>query len=415
MASRTSLRVLGSSPITHSATVHLSNTLTGVFILICTVFFFGWGSYGEFSFVIALSLLSTQVSVLGNPGLMIAAITNLNNANKRIILETFMQRVFRSNVFVLLVIGLTTLLLFGFEELKLTNVSPIAFLAIWVNTLFAPYNKIVSTVFTLPNTYLRFVFISILKNTFIVLCVLLAVLFNSKYLLIFSIAISELLISFVVTVMKRSLFKEFSDQHLPIEKINTSGQIPVLIVTIYYELLAKYDFFIFSLFMNPTTFGLYALLSNVNESIHAYLATVRTQMTPNFSKVGHVSLNQHKQLLRLIYLILMLIATLGFAFVYLTFMVRSNDLTNWPVLLSLLFISTFVMLKTLVFGGVYIQRDKSDLLAYFGTAHLMTLFVVGSIGFILGGIQPSLLCSILVNVLFSRYISRRIPGQRATE
>jgi len=316
---------------------------------------------------------------------------------------------------VLFVISIAILLFFEVKALNFLNVSPMVLIAVWVNTLFSPYNKIVSTAFTLPNVYLKFVFVSVLRNLLILLFVVLAVLLGSEQVLLFSIAIAESFISLIVTGMKRTLTNESPNQIIPLEKITLRGQISVTVVTIYFELIAKFDFFIFSLFLNPTAFGLYALLSNVNESFHAYLATIRTQITPNFTNVASVHLAQQKQLLHFVKLMLLLIGLVGFAFVHITFSVKNNDLTNWPFLLCLLLVSTVVMFKTLVFGGVYIQRGKSDLLAHFATAHLLTLFATGSLSCLLGGVELSLLSSILVNFIFSAYISKRIPGQRVPQ
>jgi hypothetical protein len=183
----------------------------------------------------------------------------------------------------------------------------------------------------------------------------------------------------------------------------------------YFELLGKYDFYIFSAFMNAGTFGVYALISNVNESIQTYLGSVRTQITPYYSITnsnGEKELNQNLSLVRVALLALVLIGSL---FIFSVHQIVGNGLDSWPIVFGLLVASSLALFKTLIYGNVYIQRSESIKFAKFGIFHLVILSVLIFLVYSFVGLIPSLVIAVFINFTASKFIVSNIPSSMETK
>ena len=396
-------------PLIQSGLIHASNLFTGVIVLICCVFFFGWKDYGYISLVVSFSLLSTQVSVLGNPGLMIALLVKADHIEKNLILNAFLRNIRLPNL--LVIIGILGILCLRVTMDVIFSLSfPVEMVVgILVYSLFAPFNKMVLSALTLPDTYKSYMHLLIFKNVLIVLLILLSVSSNSVVLLFLSFSLAELLIFPFVKFLKHRHFRV--KHQLPKTHIDAGivKQVPVLAVTLYYELLAKFDFYVFAALMSPNTFGLYALISNVNESIHGYLASVRTQVTPHFTDKSELPIFSKLERLEVVKLILTAQIIVGFVFIAIIYRLREGDLNFWTTLYILLTASTLVMIKTLVFGGVYIQRNQTLVFSRFAILHL---FILSGICFTVAwALNPisALVAAILVNLFASRLLTSNLP------
>ena len=184
----------------------------------------------------------------------------------------------------------------------------------------------------------------------------------------------------------------------------------VFLITLYFELLAKYDFYLFSFFMNAKTFGLYAVISNVNESIQTYLGVVRTQLSPYFTAHNSISVKDPVFKLSLVKLIVTTLLLLGFCFIYFSYKIQGSSFPDWSLVYCLITASSLVMFKSLVFGNVFVQRNKPLVLAKIGITHLGVLFLMTTSVFYWLGLVEAIFSTIIINFLMSRRVVKNIPS-----
>jgi hypothetical protein len=394
-----------------SGLVHLANLSTGVIVLILSVSAFGWATYGEISLILAITLLLTQISVLGNPNLMIASLSKLESSAYRKVVFSFTKRIIRPQLTVLLAIMLCIYFMLSTGTEQIANISIFALFAIGASSLVAPINKMLLLSLTLPDTYLRFVVLSLTKNFLITVFLLTSLIMDSKIVILFCLAFAELLLFPALLLGIRNNIKNSSAGNIPFNEV-TKGkdEIVVFLITIYFELLAKYDFYIFSFFMNSETFGLYAVISNVNESIQTYLGVVRTQLSPYFTAHNSISVKDPLFKLSLVKLIVTTLFLLGFCFIYFCFKIQGSNFPNWPLIYFLISVSSLVMFKSLIFGNVFVQRSKPRVLAKIGAIHLGLLFLVTTTVFLWLGLVQAICCTIIINFLMSRCVVESIPS-----
>jgi hypothetical protein len=398
------------APLLHSGYVHATNLSTGVIMMITCTFFFGWDTYGEVSLIVALSLLATQVAVLGNPGLMVASLSKVDRSQHNSILNSFIRRTQKPHAIIILTIVLLTTVMAASETKKISFLSLYGVLAIGIGTIVSPYNKMILSSLTLPTSYFSFVLLSSTKNVLIVVFLGISVILDSGITMLYSVALAEVSLFPILASIKRAKFNSELTNRASIENEDTwREQASVFFITMYFELLGKYDFYIFSIFMEAKTFGLYALISNVNESMQTYLGSVRTQITPHYSINRFNTKNQLNQNLFLVRVILALLAISGFIFIYFFYRFTGDNLEAWPIVYVLLISSSLVMIKTLVYGNVYVQRNRPIKLAQSGIVHLLILSVGIFLTYFTFGIVPSLIVAIGINYSISKYIFRNIP------
>jgi hypothetical protein len=151
-----------------SSFVHASNLATGVLIMLSCVYFFGWELYGQVSLVIALSLLATQIVVLGNPSLMVAALTNSEIKYHASIFRLFNRHLFKSHMIVLSTL-FSLIVYTKFSGVSFfTNLSYYGLIAIASSVFLSPYNKMIMSWLTLPSNYSKFVGMTFVRNLVIV-------------------------------------------------------------------------------------------------------------------------------------------------------------------------------------------------------------------------------------------------------
>lgn len=394
-----------------SGLIHAANLSTGVMVLILSVSAFGWAAYGEISLVFAITLLLSQICVLGNPNLMIASLSKLESSAYREIVSGFTKRVIRPQLTVLLAIMLCICFMSSTGTEQIANISIFALLAIGASSLVAPINKMLLLSLTLPSTYSRFVILSLTKNFLITIFLITSIFMDSKIMILFCLAFAELMLFPALLLGIRHNMKKSSPENISFKEVaKGKDEIVVFLITLYFELLAKYDFYIFSFFMNPKTFGLYAVISNVNESIQTYLGVVRTQLGPYFTANNSISVNDPLFKLSPVKLIVTTLFLLGFCFIYFSFANQGTSFPSWPLIYFLISASSLVMFKSLVFGNVFVQRSKPLVLAKIGIIHLGLLFLVTTTVFQWLGLVQAILSTIIVNFLMSRCVVRNIPS-----
>ena len=394
-----------------SGLIHAANLFTGVIVLILSVSAFGWATYGEISLVLAITLLLTQISVLGNPGLMIASLSKLESSSYRKVVSGFTKRIIRPQICVLLAIMLCISFMLSTGTEQISNISISALFAIGAGSLSAPINKMLLLSLTLPGTYSKFVILSLTKNFLIMAFLLTSLIVDSKIMILFCLAFAELALFPVLLLGIRKNMKNSSTENTSFVEVNKrKDEISVFLITLYFELLAKYDFYLFSFFMNAKTFGLYAVISNVNESIQTYLGVVRTQLSPYFTAHNSVSIKDPVFKLSLVKLIVTTLLLLGFCFTYFSFQIQGSNFPGWPLIYCLITASSLAMFKSLVFGNVFIQRNKPLTLARIGVIHLGVLFLVTTIVFYWLGLVQAIFSTIIINFLMSRRIVKNIPS-----
>ncbi len=393
-----------------SGLIHGANLLTGVMVLIFSVSAFGWATYGETSLVLAITLLLTQISVLGNPSLMIASLSKLESNSYRKVVLGFTKRIFRPQLTVLfaIILCISFMLLTGTDQIA--NISIFALLAIATSSFIAPTNKMLLLSLSLPGTYSRFVILSLTKNFLIMVFVVASLIVDSKIMILFCLAFAELMLFPALLLGIRHNLKNSSAGNIPFNEVaKGKDELVVFLITLYFELLAKYDFYLFSFFMNAETFGLYAVISNVNESIQTYLGVVRTQLSPYFTANNSISVKDPLFKLSLVKLIVTTLFLLGFCFIYFSFKVQGSNFPNWPLIYLLISVSSLVMFKSLIFGNVFVQRSKPLVLAKIGVIHLGLLFLVTITVFYWFGLVEAIFSTIIINFLMSRYVVKNIP------
>lgn len=391
--------------------MHAANLTTGVLIMISCVYFFGWELYGEVSLVIALSLLATQIVVLGNPSLMVASLANSEFKYHNSIYRSFNRHLFKPHIITLTLVF--TLILYmnisGHEYFS--NLSIYSLIALAVGTLLSPYSKMIMSSLTLPHCYSKFVAMTFSRNLIIVCFLSMSIVLDSRKGMLFIVALTEL-VMFPILLLLRNFTHGSETKIAPIQSANTvkSEMTSAFLITLYFELLGKYDFYIFAFVMSPKTFGVYALISNVNESVQTYLGTVRTQVTPYFTKHHPTTMKDLSKTLLFVRLFLTSLIGLGFAFIYIIFQESDEKLDSWPIYFILIITSTVVMFKSLVYGSVYIQRGEASRLARMGSTHLGVLTMGFSLICFHFGYISALILAIFTNYMFSRFIYRGIPS-----
>ena len=393
----------------HSGFVHAANLTTGVLIMLSCVYFFGWELYGQVSLVIALSLLATQIVVLGNPSLMVASLTNSQLKYHNSIFKTFNRYLFKPHMVVLTLLSSLILYMEFSATEYFSNLSIFSLIAITSSTLLAPYNKMIMSSLTLPDKYSRFVTMTLVRNITIISFLGASVVLDSRIGMLFIVALTELVI-FPLLLILRWIMNTTQSGVVQIQSGDNSrrDRTSAFFITLYFELLGKYDFYILSFFMTPKTFGIYALISNVNESVQTYLGTVRTQVTPYFTKHKPSNLKDIPETLFHVRLVLTILVGLGFTFVYIIFLGENEKLNSWPIYFVLILISTLVMFKSLVYGNVYVQKGEVTKFARMGAMHLGVLTIGFSLVCLYFGSIPALILSICVNFMFSWFIYRGI-------
>ena len=405
------IKPMKNGSLMQSGVIHAANLFTGVSILILSVSTFGWATYGEISLVLAITLLITQISVLGNPNLMIASLSKLESSSYRKVVLGFTKRIIRPQVCVLLAVMLCICFMLSTGIQQISNISIFALFAIGTSSLVAPINKMLLFSLTLPSTYLKFVILSLTKNFLLMAFLLASIIMDSNTMILFCLAFAELALFPALLLGIRRNMKKSSTGNIPFKE-DTKGkdEIVVFLITLYFELLAKYDFYLFSFFMNAKTFGLYAVISNVNESIQTYLGVVRTQLSPYFTAHNSISVKDPVFKLPLVKLIVTTLVLLGFCFIYFSFEIQGSNFPNWPLVYCLITASSLVMFKSLVFGNVFVQRNKPLVLAKIGIIHLGVLFLVTTSVFYRLGLVQAIFSTIIVNFLMSRRIVKNIPS-----
>lgn len=390
--------------------MHAANLATGVFIMMSCIYFFDWELYGQVSLIIALSLLATQIIVLGNPSLMVAALTNSDTKYHDLIFRSFSRNLLKPYIVVLTIL-LTLTICVNFSSFDFfSNLSTHGLVAITSCILLSPFNKLIMSSLTLPSNYSRFVCMTFVRNLALVSFLIISILLDSRTGILYLIALTEL-VMFPTLLMSRKLMNasQASINPMFLDKIKKNEKTSAFFVTLYFELLGKYDFYIFSFVMSPEIFGAYALISNVNESIQTYLGTVRTQVTPYFSKIKETNMKDLSRTIFLVKFILTALIGLGFIFIYLVFSSGDQKIESWPIYFALLLTATVVMFKSLVYGNVYVQRGGATQLARIGAVHLGALAISFSIVCFYFGFIPALVSSIFLNYMFSWFIFRGIP------
>jgi hypothetical protein len=203
-----------------SGLIHAANLFTGVIVLILSVSAFGWATYGEISLVLAITLFLTQISVLGNPGLMIASLSKLESSSYRKVVSGFTKRIIRPQICVLLavVLCISIMLLTGTEQIS--NFSTSALFAIGAGSLFAPINKMLLLSLTLPSTYSKFVILSLTKNFLIMAFLLTSLIVDSKIMILFCLAFAELALFPVLLLGIRQNMKNSSTENASFVEVN---------------------------------------------------------------------------------------------------------------------------------------------------------------------------------------------------
>jgi hypothetical protein len=298
----------------------------------------------------------------------------------------------------------------------LPNLSIYGVAAVATSALVSPYNKMIMVSLTLPRNYSKFVLLSVIKNALIISFLGISIIFESQNVLLFSAAVAEVVLFPALTLAKHKIYKLDLNESVYLDNPNNGKeQISVFFITMYFELLGKYDFYIFSAFMNADTFGVYALISNVNESIQTYLGSVRTQITPYYSITnsnGEKELNHNLSLVRVALLALVLI---GYLFIFSVYQIVGNGLDSWPIVFGLLVASSLALFKTLIYGNVYIQRSESIKFAKFGIIHLVMLSVLIFLAYSFFGLIPSLVIAVFINFIASKFIVSNIPSSMETK
>jgi hypothetical protein len=239
---------------------------------------------------------------------------------------------------------------------------------------------------------------------------LLAITFNSSKIILFTLAFAEIVLMIVTVFLLRS-FRKSSLAQLNLNSIETekpNGQKSVFLITIYYELLCKFDVFVFPYFMTPKLFGMYAVISSINESVQTYLSSVRIQITPHYSTKSLRTFAEDKTNLYFVRFILSILVLLGLVFLLFTYRISGETLPNWQVIYFCIILSSLVLFRSLIYGYVFIQKRQYLWLARTAVLHLIVLYSATVLSFHFFGILVAISVVIAVNIFFGRIIWRKL-------
>ena len=393
-----------------SSLIHFANVATGVLLLIGCVKFFSWDLYGEFAIILSASLISTQICVLGNPNLMLADLSESSLGNYHQIIIGYIKKVFKVQFFLTLLIIVLIVIDSFSTNLQFFKISTLGFLAVLGSVIFGPYNKLLFTVLTLPKYFTKFVFLSFARNLVMLTILLLAITFNSSKIILFTLAFAEIVLMIVTIFLLRS-FRKSSLAQINLNSMETeksNGQKSVFLINIYYELLCKFDVFVFPYFMTPKLFGMYAVISSINESVQTYLSSVRIQITPHYSRKSLRTFAEDKINLYFVRFILSILVLLGLVFLLFTYRISGETLPNWQVIYFCIILSSLVLFRSLIYGYVFIQKRQYLWLARTAALHLIVLYSATALSFHFLGMLVAISVVIAVNIFFGRIIWRKL-------
>ena len=396
-----------------SSLIHFANVATGVAILVLSVKFFSWDLYGELAIVISTSLIATQICVLGNPNLMLADLSESEIGKFHSIIIKYLKKVVKVQFLIVILFFTFMILTFSFSSFKFVNLSTIGMLAVLGSVFFGPFNKLIFTVLTLPKYFSRLVLISFSRNLFMLAILILGVIFDSSQIALFTIALTEIVLLVITASTLHSFKNNSSDKKdsKPIKSKSARGEKSVFFITIYYELLCKFDVFIYPYFMTPKLFGMYAVISSINESLQTYLSSVRTQITPHYSTKSKRIFDDDRINLRFVRIVMVCLVVLGFIFLILTYRISGESLPNWLVIYACTVVSSLVLFKSLIYGYVFIQKRQYGWLARTAMLHLFFLYSTTAFLFYFLGVIFGILAAVAVNIFFSRLIWQKLSKE----